>query len=135
MTYDFKQLTVNTKYLSYKLWPVGQYVVGEVHSFKQNAKNPKHRDVIVKVIDSNIKTPSVTLAKGDMFTINGTTSLEKVLGAVEENDIIKVTYKGTETVKTGQWAGAKTNVLDVQVAPNQDKAKFEQPAAENDELI
>lgn len=106
--------------------------MGQVHSFSPNKKNPKHRDVIVDVIESNIDTGKVKILKGDMMTVNGTTALEKVLGAVEEGDIIKVTYKGKKPNTTGPWVGQLSNVLDVQVAPAQDKQKFETQAEDQD---
>ncbi len=123
--YNFKELTGNTKFLSYAQWPIGGYVIGTIKMFKPNSKNPKHQDVIVDVIDSNLKTSTVSIVKNDPFTINGTTALEKTLGAVEEGDIIKVTYLGKEEVKQGQWKGTKANKLKVEVAPAQDKTKFE----------
>ncbi len=132
--YNFKNLTSNTKFLSYKEWPIGGYVVGTVKMFRPNYKNPKHQDVIVDVIDTNLKTAAFTLKKNDPFTINGTTSLEKVLGAVEEGDIIKVTYEGKQEVKSGQWKGTKANKLKVEVAAAQDRAQFEQ-SEESDDLV
>jgi len=124
--YDFKKLTGNSKFLSYKDWAVNDYVVGKVEILKQNSKNPKVQDAVITIIDTNIKKPNLTLAKNDRFTINGTTALQKALDAgVEEGDILKVVYLGKEEVKTGQWKGTKANKLDVFVAPAQDQAKFE----------
>jgi hypothetical protein len=122
--YNFKTLTGNTKFLSYKQWPVGKFVVGTITGFRPNAKNPKNQDVIITVLDTNIQVPNLSLSKNDPFTINGTTALQKVLGSVEEGDIIKVTYEGTETVKTGQWKGTQANKLKVEVAPAQEKENF-----------
>ena len=123
--YEFKKLSGTTKYLSYKEWKANDYVVGKVERFKQNTKNPKVQDVVVTIIDSNIKTPKLTLAKNDPFTINGTTALQKAIeGGVEEGDILKVVYKGKETIKTGPYKGSLANSLDVFVAPAQDADKF-----------
>jgi len=124
--YNFKQLTGSSKFLSYKEWSVNDFVVGKVVRFQQNNKNPKVQDVIVSVIDSNIKKDKLTLTKNDTFTINGTTALQKALDAgVEDGDIIKVVYLGKEPVKTGAYKGQLANKLDVFVAPAQDQAKFE----------
>jgi len=133
--HDFKTLTGNTKYLSYKDWSVGGFVVGTVTSFKSNSKNPKVQDVVVDVIESNLKTPTFSLKKDEVFTINGTTALERVLGSVEEGDIIKVTFLGKEEVKTGEWKGTKANKLEVQVAAAQDKAKLDTTSNEDEGLV
>lgn len=130
--FQFKELTASTKYLSYKSWAIGGYVIGTVKMFRPNAKNPKNQDVIVDVIDSNLKSDKTVIAKGDAFTINGTTALQKTLGAVEEGDIIKVTYLGQEEVKSGQWKGTKANKLKVEVAAAQDKHQFESASTNED---
>lgn len=133
--YNFKQLTGSSKFLSYKEWAVNDFVVGEVVRFQTNNKNPKVQDVIVTVLDSNIKKDKVSLTKDDVFTINGTTALQKALSnGVEEGDILKVVFLGKETIKTGQWKGQQANKLDVFVAPAQDKAQFEAPVQEEEVL-
>jgi hypothetical protein len=131
--YNFKTLSGSTKFLSYKDWAINDFVVGKVLRFNPNSLNPKVQDVIVSVIDSNIKTEKMSLSKSDTFTINGTTALEKALvQGVEEGDIIKVTYKGKEPNKTGAYKGVLSNRLDVQVAPAQDQAKFENTDSDKD---
>lgn len=133
--YNFKSLTAATKFLSYKEWGIGGYVVGIIHDFRPNNKNPKNKDVIVKVIESNLKNDKMALGKDDLFTINGTTALQKVVDSIEEGDILKVTFLGTETVKSGQWQGTKANKLDIQVAAAQDAGKYSQEESNEDEEI
>lgn len=133
--YNFKQLTGSSKFLSYKEWAVNDYVVGKILRFQQNNKNPKVQDVIVTVVDSNIKKDKITLTKSDVFTINGTTALQRALDqGVEDGDIIKVIYLGKESIKTGTYKGQLANKLDVFVAPAQDQAKFEAPTQEEEVL-
>ena len=116
--YDFKQVTSSSKFLSYKDWDINDYVVGKILNFKVNSKNPKVQDVIVSILDSNIKKDKVVLSVSDAFTINGTTALQKALDNtdVEEGQIIKVVYLGKEPVKTGAWKGTMANKLDVFIA-------------------
>jgi hypothetical protein len=116
--YDFKQVTSSSKFLSYKDWDINDYVVGKILNFKANSKNPKVQDVIVSILDSNIKKDKVVLSVNDAFTINGTTALQKALdnSDVEEGQIIKVVYLGKESVKTGAWKGTMANKLDVFIA-------------------
>jgi hypothetical protein len=133
--YNFKTLSSSTKFLSYKDWAINDYVVGKILRLAANSLNPKVQDVIVSVIDSNIKTEKMSLVAGDTFTINGTTALEKALiQGVEEGDIIKVTFKGKEPNKTGAYKGVLSNRLEVQVAPAQDQAKFENTDSSEDVL-
>lgn len=132
--FQFKSLTASTKYLSYKEWPVDTFVVGQVIRFATNKMNPKHKDVVVEIIESNVKTDKVTLVKGDLLTINGTTALEKAINAgIEEDDIIKVVYKGKVINKSGEWKGQKSNALEVSVAPAQDKHKVTSKSSEESE--
>lgn len=129
--YNFKQLTGSSKFLSYKDWAINDFVVGKIERFQVNSKNPKVQDVVVTVLDSNIKKEKVTLAQQDTFTINGTTALQKALDrGVEDGDIIKVVYLGKEAIKTGPYKGQLANKLDVFVAPAQDQAKFVAPTTE-----
>lgn len=123
--YEFKQLT-GTKFLSYKDWNVNGFVVGEVMEFRPNKFNAKYTDVVVKVIESGIKSDKLSLDKGDVFTINGAAAIQKSLDAgVEEGDILKVVYTGTTVTKTGPYKGKDQNTFQVFVAPAQDKKQFE----------
>lgn len=116
--YNFKQLTGNTKFLSYKEWKPSDFVVGKIERFSPNSKNTKVTDVVVTILESNILNERVTLSPKDLFTINGTTALQKALDTgVEEGDIIKVIYLGKETVKTGPWKGTMANKLEVYLSP------------------
>lgn len=118
--YNFQVLNDKTKFCSYKEQKPGNYVVGKILRFAPNKKNAKNTDVIVEVIESNIKTEKCTLVKGDKYTINGTTALQNVLNdnEVVAGGVIKVVFKGTETVKAGQWKGTQANSLEIgYVAP------------------
>lgn len=116
--YDFKRATNSSKFLSYKDWAINDYVVGKILNFKPNSKNDKVTDIIVSILDSNIKKEKVSLVANDTFTINGTTALQKALdnSDVVEGDIIKVVYLGKEPVKTGSYKGTMANMLDVFIA-------------------
>jgi hypothetical protein len=126
--YNFKQISTTTgsKYLSYNQWPEGKYVYGSVVTFKPNSKNPKVQDVVITVQGSDIATDKVKLTKGDTFTINGTAALEKVLGSIEEGDILKVVFNGKKPMKSGPYKGQLANDLTVLVAPAQDAGKLEE---------
>jgi hypothetical protein len=88
--------------------------------------------VIVKVIESGIKSDKLSLSKNDVFTINGAAAIQKSLDAgVEEGDILKVVYTGTTVTKTGPYKGKDQNTFQVFVAPAQDKAKFETEVSED----
>jgi hypothetical protein len=134
--YEFKQLT-GAKFLSYKDWNVNGFVVGEVITFRPNKFNEKYSDVVIKIIDSGIKSDKLSLAKGDVFTINGAASIQKSLDSgVEEGDILKVVYTGTTITKTGPYKGKNQNTFQVFVAPAQDKKQFESDSeTSSDDLI
>jgi hypothetical protein len=116
MSYEFRQLTGNSKYRSWKEWAKDDFIIGEVERFEPNRKNPKFQDIVIKVKQVGFKA-ATDVAVGDMFSINGNTGIQKAIDmGIEENDIIKVTYGGQATVKNGQWAGTKTHVTSVEVA-------------------
>lgn len=119
--YNYKSLssTSGSKYLSYTQWPVGKYVEGTIVAFKPNSKNPKVQDVIITVEGSDVATEKVTLAKGDTFTINGTAAMEKVLGQIEEGDILKVVFNGKKPMKNGPYKGQPANDLTILVRANE----------------
>lgn len=134
--YEFKQLTGTSKFLSYKEWRVNDFVAGKVEVMKQNSKNPKVQDLVVTVLDSSLNNEKITLKSGDRFTINGTTALQKAVEeGIDVGSIVKVVYKGKETVKTGQWKGQLANALEVFVAPPQETtATTSHPIVEDDVL-
>lgn len=125
--YNFKQISTTTgsKYLSYNQWPEGKYVYGSIVAFKPNSKNPKVQDVVITVKGSDISTDKVKLAEGDTFTINGTAALEKIIGSIEEGDILKVIFNGKKPMKSGPYKGQLANDLTVLVAPAQELNAFE----------
>lgn len=114
--YDFKQLTGSTKYRQWKEWKKDEFIVGEVIRLQPNKKNPRHQDIVIKVME--VGFPSDSIHVGDVFTVNGNTGIQKAIDTgIESDDIVKVVYGGTAIVKTGQWAGAKTHVTEVFIAP------------------
>lgn len=114
--YDFKQLTGNSKYRSWKEWANGDFIIGEVVRFQPNNKNPKFQDIVIKVKQVGFKAQT-NVVENDMFSINGNSGIQKAIEVgIDDGDIIKVTYGGMAVVKTGQWAGTKTHVTSVEVA-------------------
>ena len=136
--YNFRTISGSTKFLSYKDWAIGDYVIGKIVMFKPNKLSPKFQDVQVTVLESNIDKDSVTLNPKDSFTINGTTVLENaLLQGVEEGDIIRVEFLGKEANKTGAFKGKMSNRLDIKIAPAQDEAKVvsQSKASQSDDEV
>lgn len=117
MTFNFRQVTGQSKFRSWKDWKKGEYVIGKVESLQPNQKNPKFQDIVIKLVEHNWKE-KVTAEVGERFSINGNTGIQKGINeaGVAPGMIVKVVYGGMDTVKTGQWAGTKTHVTELYVA-------------------
>lgn len=128
--FNFRQVTGQSKFRSWKDWKKGEFVVGKVEGFTPNRKNTKFNDLIIKLVDFNFSQQG--LEKGDRFALNGNTQLQKFLNTpVQVGDVVKVVYLGTEIVKTGEYAGAKTHCVEGYIADQE----TEDVAAEASELL
>jgi hypothetical protein len=123
--YNFKSLTQFSKFRSWKDWSVGEFVIGKLVDIVPNTKNPKNNDLILEVLELGFKMDGVTV--GSRFSVNGCASVQRAIDAgIEENDIVRVEYRGQETVKTGQWKGTKTHVIEVSVAKDKNVTTTEE---------
>lgn len=133
--YNFKKIS-GSKFLSYKDWGVGNYVIGQVTAIQESKLNAKNSDLVVDILEATIKIGDTPLKKGESFTINGSAALQKAVDrGIEVDDIVKVVYTGTTPTKTGAYKGKPQNTFDIFVAPVQDKAKFEANSEEDEDLI
>lgn len=115
MSFNFRQVTGSSKYRAWKEWKKGEFMIMKVESFSPNKKNTKYMDITGKVLDHNFSQSD--LNKEDRFSLNGTTGIQKAVDTgMKVGDTIKVVYGGSEIVKTGQWAGSKTHVIECYIA-------------------
>lgn len=135
--FDFRQVTGSSKFRAWKGWRKGEYVILVIESFSPNKKNKNYQDITGKLLEHNFNQSD--WQKGDRVSINGTTGIQKFLDAACEgqplNSLVgqtaKIVYCGSETVKTGQWAGSQTHVIEGYLAG----AKTNDVAAEAADLV
>jgi hypothetical protein len=119
--FNFRQVTGSSKFRSWKEWKKGEFVILKIESFAPNKKNTKFLDITGKVLDHNFSQSD--WQKNDRVSVNGTTGLQKFidaelanLGEVDLKALVgktcKIIFMGQDIVKTGAWAGSKTNVIE-----------------------
>lgn len=115
MSFNFRQVTGQSKYRAWNGWKKGDTIVLKVESFSPNKKNAKYSDITGKVISHNFQQSDIH--PEDRMTLNGTTGTQKAVDTgMKVGDVIQVVYSGQEIVKTGQWQGSKTHAMEVYIA-------------------
>lgn len=123
--YNFTQVLGKSLYKPWKQWEAGEYLVGKfVSESTDKFGNPNYK---VEVIETNFEENAPKA--GEYLTLNSSGSLKKAFQDIEEGQVIKVIYKGEDTVKKGKFAGKVYHAMEVLVAG--DKVNTE----DSDELI
>ena len=110
--YDFKQVMGASSYKAWKEWEIGDYVVGKYSKEGEDKfGNPTYQ---LEVIEAGFeeKAPAV----GAYFTLNSSGSLNKAFEDIEIGQVVKVIYKGEDTINKGKFAGKKYHSMEVLVA-------------------
>ena len=114
MSYNFKTVMGSTSYRPWKNWEESDYLVGKyVSQHEDNYGKPNYK---VEVIEAGFSTGEAPKA-GTMFTFNSSGALNKAMDEVKEGDIIKVIYKGEDTISKGKYKGKAFHSMEVLVAP------------------
>jgi hypothetical protein len=84
---------------------------------EDNFGNPTYK---VEVIEAAFEDGTQPKA-GTMFTFNSSGTLKKAFEEIEDGQIVKVIYKGEETVTKGKFKGKSFHSMEVLVAPASSK--------------
>lgn len=123
--YNFKQVLGKSAYKPWKQWEAGEYLVGKfVSESTDKFGNPNYK---VEVIETNFEENAPEA--GEYLTLNSSGSLKKAFEDIEEGQIVKVIYKGEDTVATGKFAGKAYHSMEVLVADKKTTSE------DSDELI
>lgn len=110
--YNFKQVLGSSSYKPWKEWETGEYLVGKFLSENEDKfGNPNYK---VEVIESNFEEGKP--AVGASFTFNSSGSLKKAFEDIKVGQVVKVIYKGEDTINKGKFAGKKFHNMEVLVA-------------------
>jgi hypothetical protein len=113
MKFEFQQVMGKSAFKPWSKWSPGDFLVGKyVSQSVDKFDKPNYK---VEVIEAQFDEGDHPNA-GEYFTLNANGSLNKAMESVKEGDIIKVIYKGEETVSKGKYAGKKFHALEVLAA-------------------
>lgn len=130
MSYSFRTVMGQSAYRPWKNWSSGDYLVGKyVSESTDSFGNPNYK---VEVIEANFEDGSQPKA-GANFSFNSSGTLKKAMGEVSVGDIIKVIYKGEDTVSKGKFKGKKFHSMEVLVAPSNGSGSVQ--TEESEDLI
>lgn len=114
MSYNFRTVMGQSSYRAWKNWDVGDYLVGKfISQGEDNFGNPSYK---VEVIEAGFENADVP-ATGSIFSFNSSGALNKAMEEITVGDVLKVIYKGEDTVTKGKFKGKKFHSMEVLVAP------------------
>ena len=114
MSFNFKTVMGQSSYRPWKKWSEGDYLVGKYVS--QSEDQFGKANYKVEVIEGQFEDGTTPKA-GAMFTFNSSGALNKAMDEISEGDIIKVIYKGEDTITKGKYKGKSFHSMEVLVAP------------------
>lgn len=88
--FSFKKVKGSSKYLTWKKWLCGDYLIGKfVEEGQDQFGNPSYR---TEVIETSLED----VEEGDTFTLNSNGALNYKMEDVNKGDIIRVEYLGED---------------------------------------
>lgn len=114
MSYNFKTVMGKSSYKAWGKWAIGDYLVGKYISEGEDSYgNPSYK---VEVIEAEFEEGD-TPKPATIFSFNSSGTLNKAMESVSVGDIVKVIYKGQETLTKGKYKGKAFHTMEVLVAP------------------
>lgn len=131
MSYSFRTVMGQSSYKAWSKWSAGDFLVGKFQSTgEDNFGKPNYK---VEVIEASFDDGEEPQA-GSIFSFNSSGALTKAMEEVNPGDVIKVIYKGEETLTKGKYKGKKYHSMEVLVADNKGTSKSVS-SEDSDELI
>jgi hypothetical protein len=110
MSYSFQTVKGASKYKPWSKWEVSDFIVGKyVSESVDTYGKPNYR---LEVLEANFKAKDHP-SSGDTFTLNSCASLGKAMKEIVPGEIVKVIYKGRDTMTKGPYKGKEFSVLEV----------------------
>lgn len=132
MSYNFRTVMGQSSYKAWKQWSAGDYLVGKYLSQGEDQfGNPNYK---VETIESEFENGD-DIIKGAVFSFNSSGALNKAMEEVEVGDVIKVIYKGEDTISKGKFKGKAFHSMEVLVAPKDGSTSKAINSSEEDDLI
>lgn len=130
--YNFRTVMGQSSYRAWKNWDVSDYLVGKfISEGEDNFGNPSYKVEVIEAGFSSGEAPNT----GTIFSFNSSGALNKAMEEIQVNDIIKVIYKGEDTVTKGKFKGKKFHSMEVLVAPSNEGPLKAVKQEEDEDLI
>lgn len=118
MSFTFRTVVGQSFYRPWKNWSVGDFLVGKYVSQSEDTfGNPNYKVEVIEAKFEDGKEPK----EGTIFTFNSSGTLKKAMEEIATGDVLKVIYKGEDTVTKGKFKGKKFHSMEVLVAPSSHK--------------
>lgn len=118
-----------SSYKAWKNWTSGDYLIGKyVSQHEDQFGNPTYKVEVIEAQFDDGQTPKPTT----IFTFNSSGALNKAMDEVSVGDIIKVIYKGEDTVTKGKFKGKKFHKMEVLVAPSSNPSDVTSTSSDED---
>jgi len=130
MSYNFRTVMGQSSYRPWKNWSSGDFLVGKyVSEATDTFGNPNYKVEVIEAKFEDGKEPKT----GSVFSFNSSGTLKKAMEEIAVGDIVKVIYKGEDTVTKGKYKGKRFHSMEVLVAPSNGSAPVQ--TEESEDLI
>lgn len=139
----FKSIGGNKMYRNWQLWSEGDYVLGKftgtstdnfgkenfnIDIMETNIEfDPEHHYIPTRGKNKGKKVFDREVKVGETISLNNAGSLAYKMESVNEGEIVRVTYAGTDTLPDDhQYAGSDFHVIELEVAETESGTSAEQ---------
>jgi len=132
---EFRQVSGASIYRAWKHWEEGDVFVGKfVRETTDQFKNPSW---VFKIEEVEFNDPAAEkiFQPGKLASLNSTGMLNKTMEEqVVPGNIVKIVYRGMDTISKGPFAGKEAHVLEISVAEDEEFSGEEEENSDNIEL-
>ncbi len=110
--------TVSGKPKKFRLWKdysVGDILICKYIGTTENKYNEAKPNFVVEILETFLKNKLVEkdLVEGTHLVLNTTGMLDKALSNVAPGTLLQITYKGTNAIEKGKFAGKEAHSISV----------------------
>jgi hypothetical protein len=110
--------TVSGKPKKFRLWKdysVGDILICKYVGTTENKYNEVKPNFVVEILETFLKNKLVEkdLVEGTHLVLNTTGMLDKAMSNVAPGTLLQITYKGTNAIEKGKFAGKEAHSIEV----------------------
>lgn len=118
-----KALAAKTEFRKWADWEEGDRIVCKLVGTKPNKKNKSKNDFIVEIEEVEFSDRAAQKKfnkQGMKLTLNAAGKLNKSLDDVEMNELVEITYLGSNEIQGGDFEGEQAHDFDVNLVEEDD---------------